>query len=361
MKFYIYLFCGLLLLPLAGAVHAEAQHESHASFYYQCSMHPWITSDKPGNCPVCGMKLTKVHKNNESNVTVKGRTSIEIDSDRQNLIGVTKGKAAVTPLTYSVHSVGHVAYNPDVATSLAEYREAYAAYRTTRGNSSERLRDQAMKTMELAEMKLRISGFSSEQFEQVKNASFDGRVVKNFFAPENLILPEGSVWVDTDLYETDSEAVKIGDKVLMAAPALPGKVFEGTVKTSDPLLNEFPRKLRVRIETPHADALKAGMAVDVRIMVELGSKLAVPEEAVLDSGHSKIVFVENENGRIESREVQTGHLADGHYEIIAGLHEGETIITSGAFLIDSESRLRAAAQGFTKKTQEAAPSTGHRH
>ncbi len=361
MKFLsIFLILQLVIGPVFSTPSHAGEHKLQETkeVYYQCSMHPWIVSDKPGNCPICGMRLTKVQPAHADAKTMNGRTAIEISPERQQIIGVTKDKVLVRPLVYSVHSVGHVAYNPDLATALAEYREAYAAYRKTRKTRTPRLQEQAMQLMELAELKVRLAGMSGQQIEQIKNASFDTRIFSNFFAPEGLSLPEGHVWVDTDLYESDSELVKAGDEVSMAAPALPGKIFKGIVKTSDPVLNEFPRKLRVRIEAPHGNILKAGMAVDMRIVVKLGEKLSVPESALLESGHDQIVFVEEAGGRIVPREVQAGEHADGYYEIVAGLHEGETVITSAAFLIDSESRLRAAAQGHSEEIPAKPAQTG---
>ncbi len=353
------LFLQILLLPVHTHA-AEPAHDGHTVKYYQCSMHPWITSDKPESCPVCGMNLTAVHEGAAGKISF-GRAAIELSPERRQLIGVTHEKAAVRPLVYSVHSVGHVAYNPDIAAAYAEYREAYGAWRKVRGTPNERIREQAMQLMEIAELKLKLAGMSSEQMEKVKEASFDTRVLKGFFAPTGLILPEGHIWVDTDLYESDSEMVKAGDQVSMTSPALPGQIFSGAVRFAEPVLNEFPRKLRVRVETEHSGNLKAGMAVDLRIRVDLGKKLAVPEAALLESGHTQLVFVDMEDGKIEPREVQAGQRADGYYEIVAGLHEGENVITSAAFLIDSESRLRAAAQGFSSQNTEAAPAGGHRH
>ncbi len=359
--FKSFLILQLVLLPFCGALHAEPAHAEESASYYQCSMHPWIVSDKPGNCPVCGMNLTQVHGRASGEVN-QGRTSVVISPERQRMIGVTTVKAEVRPLVYSVHSVGHVAYNPDVAVALGEYREAYNAFRKVRGTPNEKLRERAMQLMELAELKLRLAGVGSQQFEVIKNASFDTRVLDDFFAPEGLKLPAGHAWIDADLYESDSELVKAGDEVSMSSPAIPGKIFSGVVRTSDALLNEFPRKLRIRIETEQGDVLKAGMAVDIRIMVKLGDKLSVPEDALIDTGHTQLVFVDLGGGSIEPREVQPGQLADGYYEIVAGIHEGERVVTSAAFLIDSESRLRAAAQNFSQKNSaEAAPVSGHRH
>jgi len=378
MKFLpMILIVQLVMCPFIGtsAYAAEKGLKEPSEDYYQCSMHAWIVSDKPGNCPVCGMRLTKTQGNAAAGEAVKGRASIKISSERQQMIGVTKDQALTRPLVYSVHSVGHVAYNPDLAATLAEYREAYAVFRKTRKTRTPKFQEKAMQLMELAELKVRLSGLSGQQIEEMKNANFDTRILNNFFAPEGLVLAEGNVWVDTDLYESDSELVKPGDEVSMAAPALPGKIFKGIVRTADPVLNEFPRKLRIRIETTPEEVLKAGMAVDVRIIVKLGDRLSVPETALLDTGHSQVVFVAHDDGKMEPRQVQTGQHADGFYEIISGLHEGERVITSATFLIDSESRLKAAAQGqglsgkkaaeaqtgLASSPSEAVPAVGHAH
>lgn len=359
------LIAQLILLPAAvfaeekDHIHSPAASPEKADSYYQCSMHPWITSDKPGNCPICGMRLTKVQGGAQGEMK-KGRTAVIIGPERRQMIGVTQEKAQMRPLVYSVHSVGHVAYYPDAAEALGEYRQAYGAYLKNR--ASPVLVEKAMRLMELAELKLRLLGMSSEQVEQFKTDFLGNRFSGKFFAPTGLVLPKGHVWVDMDLYEPDSEEVKAGDEALMASAALPGKIFKGTVKITEPVLNEFPRKVRARIETEEAGGLKAGMAVDIQIKVDRGMKLSVPEDAVIGSGLSQLVFVDQGEGRLEPREVEVGPLADGYYEIIAGLHEGETVITSATFLIDSESRLRAAAQGFSKpKSGEAAPASGHAH
>lgn len=360
---FIVLIFQFLLFPVTG-VFAE-EHSGHAEYeadQYQCSMHPWIVSDKPGNCPICGMKLTKVHQETAKRDLIKGRSTVEISPERRQLIGITKGKVQKRPLVYSVHSVGHVAYNADIVTALSEYRDAYAAARKSLLAPAGPAKEKAMALMEIAEMKLRLAGLSSGQMDQTKTDDFAASILKNSFVPRSLILPEDSVWVDTDLYESDSMLVKPDDKVFISSPILPGQIFEGIVRTVDPVLNEYPRKLRVRIEAAHRNFLKEGMAVDLQVKVDLGEKISIPETALLESGQSQIVFVDQNDGSIAPRQVRAGQHADEYYEIISGLSEGETVITSAAFLIDSESRLRAAAQSFAKTSlAEAMPAVEHQN
>jgi Cu(I)/Ag(I) efflux system membrane fusion protein len=164
-------------------------------------------------------------------------------------------------------------------------------------------------------------------------------------APTNLLIggADGSVWVYAQIYEYEISHVRPGQQAEITTPAYPGRVFRGTVKAVDPNLSAETRSLRVRIEVPNPDGLlKLEMFVNAAIKADLGEKLALPEAALLDSGERKLVFVELGEGRIEPREVRVGSVADGYYELLSGVREGEKVVTTANFLIDSESRLKAA-------------------
>jgi Cu(I)/Ag(I) efflux system membrane fusion protein len=106
------------------------------------------------------------------------------------------------------------------------------------------------------------------------------------------------------------------------------------------------RTLRVRFDVPNGGGrLKPGMYATVEVEVPFGQVLALPEEALIDTGERKIVFVSLEGDRFEPREVQVGRKAEGSFEVLSGLTAGERVLVSAQFLIDSESRLRAAAGG----------------
>lgn len=355
-RFYTLSLVVFLSLAVVGAFGCKPKVSSEtiqSNVQYQCAMHPTIVSDKPGNCPICGMRLVKIEEDQTiTAVVVPGHARIKISPERQQLIGVTTSVAEEMPLTTSIHVAGHVAYNPDIANTLAEYRDAYQAYWKTRRSSNQIARERAEELLELAEMKLRLAGFSDDQMDQILVTSKGGQYFYNdVFVTQNRTLPAGSAWIYADLYESDSELIQLGQGVTITLPALPGREFSGEVKTRDPVLNAMTRILRIRIEVPTADGLQPGMSADVKINVPLGTKLAVPEEAVFHTGHTQLVFVDTGDGLIEPREVKTGYPADGYYEILSGLASGETVVTSAGFLIDSESRLRAALQSFsgTKK------------
>ena len=161
----------------------------------------------------------------------------------------------------------------------------------------------------------------------------------------NLLIgrPGGTVWIYAQIYEHEAGLVKPGQVMEVATPSLPGKRFKGKVAAADPILNAETRTLKVRAEVQNPEGLlKPEMYVDTVIRVDLGRKLAVPEEALMDTGTRRIAFVQKGEGRYDPREVEIGHEAEGYYEIISGIENGERVITSANFLIDSESRLKAA-------------------
>jgi membrane fusion protein, copper/silver efflux system len=131
--------------------------------------------------------------------------------------------------------------------------------------------------------------------------------------------------------------------VEVTANAYPGQVFKGKISSLAPVLNKETRALQVRaIVEDREHKLKPEMFVNASINRDLGEKLAVPESAVLDTGVRKVVYVKKEDNTFEQREIKTGVQAEGYYEVLEGVCEGESVVTNGNFLIDSESRMKAA-------------------
>jgi RND family efflux transporter MFP subunit len=127
----------------------------------------------------------------------------------------------------------------------------------------------------------------------------------------------------------------------------PGKSFPGQVSYIQPEVDPMSRTLKVRVELENPGMLlKPEMFADVEFRVGAAARLSVPVEAVLDSGRMKTVFVDLGDGRFEPRHVQTGERFGDRIEILVGLKAGERVVTSGNFLIDSESQLKAAASGM---------------
>lgn len=156
----------------------------------------------------------------------------------------------------------------------------------------------------------------------------------------------GRVWVLADVYERDMAQVKLGQEARLAVDALPGKDLSGTVTFVSPTVSDATRTAKARIEFDNsAGVLKPGMYATVMIDVDLGEGIAIPEDAIIDTGERKIVFVAHDGGHFEPRALEVGISVGGSVQVLAGLTEGESIAETGQFLLDSESRLRAAAAG----------------
>jgi RND family efflux transporter MFP subunit len=166
----------------------------------------------------------------------------------------------------------------------------------------------------------------------------------------------GKVWVYADVYEGEAEHMKPGMTVTVRHGQM-GKTFSARVGKVLPLFDPAARTLKVRIDVdnPRYD-LRPDMFVDVEIPITMPPSLSVPADAVLDTGKKAIVYVDQGNGIFEPRRVKTGWNLGGHVEITGGLTEGEKVVISGNFLIDSESRMAIAASGAaTEKDEEPVP------
>jgi membrane fusion protein, copper/silver efflux system len=154
------------------------------------------------------------------------------------------------------------------------------------------------------------------------------------------------VWIVADLFENESGYLQPGKNVKVSLPAR-GMTFQAKVSDVLPQFDPATRTLKVRLEAANPGyVLKPDMFVDLDLPVSLPPVIAVPADAVLDSGIKKIIFVDQGNGFFEPREVETGKRIGNRVEIVKGLTPGEKIVVSGNFLIDSESRLELAASGM---------------
>jgi membrane fusion protein, copper/silver efflux system len=156
-----------------------------------------------------------------------------------------------------------------------------------------------------------------------------------------------TIWVIADIYEYELPFIKIGDKAQITLASFPGEIFEGAITYTYPSLDPKTRTARVRFDLPNPEfKLKPEMWASVELKIPLGRKLVVPEEAVMDSGTMQMVFVDQGQGHFESRHIQVGSKVQGYYEVLSGLKEGEKVVTSANFLIDSESQLKGGTGGM---------------
>ena len=163
-----------------------------------------------------------------------------------------------------------------------------------------------------------------------------------------------SVWVEAEVYEQDLELVEPGQVASVTFSAFPGESWNGRVEFVYPYLEGSTRTMKARLSLRNPGGrLKPEMYGDVTIAGDETHVLAVPRDAVINTGDREIAYVETQEGVYEPREVQTGVETDGWVEVLSGLDEDQRVVERGLFMIDSESRLRASIS--------ASAAGGHEH
>jgi Cu(I)/Ag(I) efflux system membrane fusion protein len=254
-------------------------------------------------------------------------------------------------------------YSPDLVTTQEEYLLALDAKQRLGSSSIKEISAGADSLLESAHRRLALWDISEDQIGELQKSRrpkrsltlyspTTGFVIKKDVLQGMKVMPDkelytiadlSTVWVNADIYEYELAQVRVGQKATINLSYFPGKIFNGKVAWIAPVLDEKTRTAKVRLEFPNRDfILKPEMYANAEIEIDGGRKLAVPDEAVLDSGLRKVVFLDKGEGRFEPAEVQTGNKFDGYYEIVAGLSPGERILASASFLLDSESRLTEA-------------------
>lgn len=326
-----------------------AQHEGHKPSkqkdVYYCPMHPTYTSSKPGDCPICNMKLVKKEEGESRQTEAQEPGAVYISPQKQQLIGVKVDKVISRPFVKLLRTVGRVAFDPGLYEAQAEYIEALKTQDKLKSAEDKAVAERIASLVDAARLKLELNGLSKEQIEDLgKNKEND---LSLLISSSGLAI----TWIYATIYEYELEYVKIGQEVTIKTVAYPDKEFKGTVLAIDPVFDTMTRSVRARIKAENKDALlKPNMYVDIEISSDLGIRLAAPREAVMDTGLRKIVFISLPEGHFAGRQVKTGVSSDDYVEIVEGVKDGESVVTSGNFLIDSESKLKAALEG-----------TGHGH
>lgn len=155
------------------------------------------------------------------------------------------------------------------------------------------------------------------------------------------------VWVLGDIYENEVPLVKLGQKVGVTSKSFPGEYFSGSITYIYPELNLKTRSVTIRIELDNPkEKFKPGMFTSIQIAIDIGSHVAVPESAILNSGVRAVAFLSQGNGIYNPREVKVGSLIDGYYQVKDGLKSGDVVVSSGNFFLDSESKLMSSSEGM---------------
>lgn len=382
--------------------------------YWYDPMHPWNKSDKPGIAVDCGMRLVPKYAEEMEAMKEMPAGTVQISPAKQQLIGVRTGTVAAEDITQTIRATGlieidetrvahvhtkvsgwvrrvfvdytwqHVErgqplftlYSPELVSTQKEYliarraqaylgqgpyREAAAGSEALLRAARERLKLWDVTEEQIAELEAR----GAAQEELIVFAPIGGHVsVRNVF-PNQYVTPESDlytlvdhsrVWVQAQLYEYEIAAVRVGQAATMGVEALPGRVFRGRVALVAPHLDMTTRTVEVRLEFDNPElALKPDMFATVELEVPLGRHVVAPQEAVLDAGVEQVVFLVHPGGYFEPRQVKLGARVGDRFIVLDGLQPGDTIVTSGNFLIDSESRLKSAMEGMQQQMREGKP------
>ncbi len=381
---------GLAYLIYASDDNAPAGESSSIVQQYTCGMHPEIISDEPGYCPLCGMKLTP--KKDGLSSTAGG---ILIDPTTSQNMGIVTSAASYQNLVRKIKSFGEVAYSePNIhkvnlkvegwveklyadetgleisknqplfeiySPKLVAAQEEYLnALRQAENNSS----NSAKNILAAARKRLSNWDISDNQIDALSDESDIKRtmifysptggiiIAKNITNGEFLkpgkelyqIADLSTVWVRAYVYEQDVPYISLGQTADISFPSVPGRIFRSKINYISPFLNS-KRQVEIRFEIDNSNIkLRPEMYAEVSIDSQLkGERLVIPYSAVIHSGAKEIVYVKGDENSYLPRIISTGAVGDDDLiEVVSGLNDGELVVTSGQFMLDSESRLNEA-------------------
>jgi Cu(I)/Ag(I) efflux system membrane fusion protein len=253
-------------------------------------------------------------------------------------------------------------YSPELYAAQQEWLQALRSQRAARGTSAP---DRADALARAARNRLRLWDVADRDLDAIARAGApleqvpvrspaSGFVIeKNVVAGSAVaagerllrIAPLDRVWLEAEVYESELGLVRVGAPVTVTLPYAPGRSWDGKIAWVSPTLTGETRTARVRIELPNPDLeLRPDMYANVELSAPRGMRTLVPESAVLYAGERRFVFLDLGGGRFRPQRVEVGMRSGERVEILSGLEAGERIVTSGTFLIASESRLRAALE-----------------
>lgn len=394
--------CGMKLEPVYADGAPAAAAAERRVLYYRDPKDPNYKSQQPGLNPSTGNELEPVYADDASTMPVG---TVQITPEKQQLIGVTYGQVEVTGGSRTIRAVGKVSvdetriehvhtklegwidkvfvdftgklvkkgdplltiYSPDMLASQRELLLAAKAKDMMRSSALPAAYDQSESLLQAARRRLELWDLSEAQIDQVlktgepiKNVTLfspvTGYVTDRKAFPQLKVMPDtdlytivdlSRVWIIADVFEYEAPNIRIGETARVSLQALPGRTFNAHIDYVQPQVDPMTRTLKVRLDMDNPGLmLKPDMYADVEFRVSLPATLTVPAEAVLDAGERKTVFVDRGNGFFEPRQVKTGERNGNRIQILSGLTGGERIVTSGNFMIDSESQMKAAAAGM---------------
>lgn len=366
----------------------------HLDTRYVCPMHPKIIKSRPGEkCPICGMDLVK----KKIDLSQQAYPAVELTADIIQKLGVRTTKVEKGSLWKFITTVGYVGFNEDrlkIVTAKTDgwienlalrvnglpvkkgqlMFELYSpefletqkeflqtqkkdrsginrAYTTRKESIESRDRLRYMEVSQSMMNQIARKGKAKHRipfYSPLQGVVIEHNIHKHKYIEEDealiTIADLSTVWVEANVYEHQLDWLRLGLKAEVEVKALPGQAYKGEVNFIYPTLDEKTRSLKVRLRVPNTDGrLKPNMFAYVKIYA--GPKkdvVKIPREALIVTGERESVIIDSGKGKYQPVDVVTGMHNHGMVEILSGLNEGDNIVTSGQFLIDSEANLQAS-------------------
>lgn len=326
-----------------------SKDESTQIEYWTCSMHPQVRKDSPGKCPICGMELIAVYKEDIGRIV--------LDKSTQERLGVKSELVEYRHLIKLIRLPGKVSHDYELYTLQQEYLSILSSFHRLKETGSKEIMERQKNLLETTKLRLKLLGFDEKEIENLGKLNVPD---------ESLIYPvKGKVWVHADIYEQDLGLVKVGQKVRAKIKGYEPEEFLGEIKAIEVVLSPQTRSAKARIEIFDPDnKLKHEVFADLTLEIGLGKRLSIPKTSLIDTGTRQVVYIDLGDGRYQLRQIKVGVEARGYVEALEGLKDKDSVVTDGNFLLDSQTTLtggQALLYGAGEEIKEAPKEPKHRH
>jgi membrane fusion protein, copper/silver efflux system len=372
----IYILSSFLLFSSCSNNHSPA-NMAGPDEYYTCSMDPQVIENKPGNCPICHMKLIKVKKNNLKTGQIK------LSAQQIKLANITYDTLRVLELAKEVTLTGKVAFDQDLSNSISakvQGRIEKLAVKNAgefihKGQLLYEIYSEDLNVVQReyllgiqsanttydfsisAKSKLLLYGMTESQIDQLRKTNEEMQSIPVYSGVDGYVseisITEGnyvsqgmtlfrlesfqSLWVEAQVYFPYLRYLKTGTEATFSIPAASVQSFSGKVIFIDPQVQSSERFILARFQIPNpSQEIKPGMLANITLQTESKHSLVLPVDAVIQDSKGSNVWVRNNDGVFESRMITVGMQNSRQVEILSGLTAGDVVVVTGAYLLNSE-------------------------